>query len=52
MGKQNKCLEKIRAVIYNVNEARLTKVEGFNKIEKIMDIHNKLGVKKDGYKRY
>jgi len=42
MVKQNKCLEKIRSTIYNVNEARLTKEEGFNKIEKIMDTHNKL----------
>jgi len=42
VGKQNKYLEKIRAVIYNVKEVRLSKEEGFDKIEKIMDIHNKL----------
>ena len=38
----NKCLEKIRATIYNVSEGRLTKVQGFDKIEEIMDFHNKL----------
>jgi len=38
----NKILQKIRATIYNVNEGKLNKEEAFEKIEGIMDIHNKL----------
>jgi hypothetical protein len=38
----NKILQKIRAVIYKVNNGLLLKDEGFEEIKKIMDIHNKL----------
>jgi len=38
----NKILNKIRATIYNFNEGKLNKDEAFDKINNIMDIHNKL----------
>ena len=38
----SKLIQKIRAVIYNVNEGRLLKEEGYKEIEELMDIHNQL----------
>lgn len=38
----SRLIQRIRSTIYNVREGRLNKEEGFDKIELLMDNHNKL----------